>query len=356
MLEQTSATVYDGQENPLSVTDALGDVTPTTYDNLDRSITTSQGQTVPLASGAATFSNVPQVAGQNRTFAVYVNAAPGSGETTITDSDSGSPTFTFSGSSTTPLGSGWYLLGTVTLAAGDLSSTVTVRTRARASRRSRSCSRPRHDGLRCRQQCRLADRRPGRCHDLRLQQSQQQVSSSQGQIVPLASGSSDRWPTCRRRRAWPGPLRSTSRRVRLPVSGDTTITENGTASPTFTFSGSSATPLGSGWYELGTVTLAAGDASSRLTVAYSGSGVTHVGVVQQTSADTYTPTGLVASQTNADGGVTNYGYDVLGEQTRIPVPPPTPAPTVRPVTSERLRRDGTRDLHHVPSLCGRGSG
>ena len=59
---------------------------------------------------------------------VYVNftLAPASGYTTITHSDWGSPTFTFSGSAATPLGSGWYLLGTVTLAAGDRDLTVTV--------------------------------------------------------------------------------------------------------------------------------------------------------------------------------------------------------------------------------------
>ena len=53
-------------------------------------------------------------------------SAPASGYTTITDSDSGSPTLSFSGSAATPLGSGWYLLGTVALGAGDLHSTVTV--------------------------------------------------------------------------------------------------------------------------------------------------------------------------------------------------------------------------------------
>ena len=35
-LEQTSATVYDGMENPLSVSDGLGNVSAATNDNLDR--------------------------------------------------------------------------------------------------------------------------------------------------------------------------------------------------------------------------------------------------------------------------------------------------------------------------------
>ena len=214
LLEQTSATVYDGQENPLSVTDALGNVSATTFDNLDRSITTSQGQSVPLASGAATFSNVPQVPGQNRTFAVYVNAAPGSGETTITDSDSGSPTFTFSGASTTPLGSGWYLLGTVTLAAGDLSSTVTVQYSGSGVAGS-ACSRPPRRSTMPRA---MSSRRPtawamSRPTPTTICSSRFQVRRGRSCRWPRAVR---RWPTCRRRRAWPGPLRSTCRRVRPP--------------------------------------------------------------------------------------------------------------------------------------------
>ena len=302
------------------------------------------------------FSNVPQAPGQNRTFAVYVNAAPGSGETTITDSDSGSPTFTFSGSSTTPLGSGWYLLGTVTLAAGDLSSTVTVQYSGSGVSQvallqqtsttvydAASNVVSQTDGL-------------GNVTTYGYNDLQQQVSSSQGQIVPLASGSA----AFANLPQTPGVARTFTVYVQAssaPVSGDTTITENGTASPTLSFSGSSATPLGSGWYELGTVTLGSGDASSRLTVAYSGSGVTRVGVVQQTSADTYTPTGLVASQTNADGGVTNYGYDVLGEQTSDTGPAPNPsAPTVRPVTSDVDDAIGRVTSITSPLSAGEGQG
>ena len=121
----------------------------------------------------------------------------------------------------------------------------------------------------------------------------------------------------------------------VPTSGSNyTITENGTATPTLTFVGSLTTPLGSGWYELGTVTLGSSDLSSKLTVSYSGSGVTQIGLVQPPSDDTYTTTGLVASETNGNDGVTNYGYDALGEQTSETAPAPNPnVPNVRPVAT-----------------------
>ena len=111
-----------------SETNPDGDVTAYSYDAAGSVTATYQGQMVAFSAGSATFNNLPESPGLTRTFNVYVNStsAPGSGQTTITDSDSGSPAFSFSGSSVTPLGSNWYLLGTVTLAAGDLSSTVTV--------------------------------------------------------------------------------------------------------------------------------------------------------------------------------------------------------------------------------------
>ena len=74
-LEQTSATVYDNQENPLSLTDALGRVTASTYDNLGRPLATSQGQTVSVVSGAAAFQNLPQSSGLTRTYTVYVQSS-----------------------------------------------------------------------------------------------------------------------------------------------------------------------------------------------------------------------------------------------------------------------------------------
>ena len=130
LLEQTSAVVYDALGRVTADTDALGNTTAYTYQfgGGTDAVTTLQGQTLAAVSGSATFNNVAQVPGAERTFTIYVQSstAPVSGDTTVTDSNSGGPAFSFSGSATTPLGSGWYELGTVTLAAADTSSSVTV--------------------------------------------------------------------------------------------------------------------------------------------------------------------------------------------------------------------------------------
>ncbi len=52
LLQPTSTTVYDGQENPLTQTDAMGTLSASTYDNLGRPLAASQGQAVNVASGA----------------------------------------------------------------------------------------------------------------------------------------------------------------------------------------------------------------------------------------------------------------------------------------------------------------
>ena len=97
-----------------------------------------------------------------------------------------------------------------------------------------------------------------------------------------------------------------------PVSGDTTVTDSDSGGPAFSFSGSATTPLGSGWYELGTVTLAAADTSSSLTVTYSGSGVTQVALVSQSSLDTYDADGNLLTDVDALGNTTTYVYNDLG--------------------------------------------
>ena len=316
LLEQTSATVYDSQENPLSVTDALGRVSASTYDNLGLPIAGSQGQVLPLTAGAAAFNNLPQSPGQARTYAVYVQSTgtPVSGDCSISDSNSGSPAFTFSGSSTTPFGSGWYLLGTVTVAAGDTSSTVTVHYSG--------------SGV---SQVALLEQTSNTVYDAAsnvLSQTdglndvttfayndvEQETSTSQGQIVPLVSGSA---PLANLPQT-PGVARIFTIYVQAsstPSGSDTTITENGSDTPAFTPGVSSTTPLGAGWYELGTVTLAAADASSALTVGYSGGGVSEVCLVQPMSGVSYTPTGLVSSQTNGNGDISVSSYDSDGDPT-----------------------------------------
>jgi YD repeat-containing protein len=306
LLEQTSAIVYNTAEDPVSITDGLNNVSSMTYDNLDRPITTSQGQSVALASNYAVFNNVPQSPGQTRTLDIYVNAAPSSGHTTVTDSDSGSPTFTYSGSSTTPLGSGWYLLGTIVIASTDASSTVTVEYTGGSVTQValvEQTSLTAYDAY-----SNVVSQTDGlnRVATYAFNNVEQQTFSSAGQTVPLVSGSA----TLPNLPQTPGNARTFTIYVEgsATSSGDTTITDSASGSPTFTYSGSSTTPLGNGWYELGTVVLAASDTSTALTVAYSGGGETNVSVVQQMSADSYTPTGLVSSETSGNGNISVSSY------------------------------------------------
>ena len=116
--------------------------------------------------------------------------------------------------------------------------------------------------------------------------------------------------------------------------GSYTVTDNLNGSPQWTAApGGSTTPLGSGWSAAGTVTLAAGDLSSTLSFPDLGS-ATEICLVEQVSGTTYTPTGLVGTETNGDGGLTTFGYNAVGEEISKTDPAPNPsAPSVRPVTT-----------------------
>ena len=71
-----------------------------------------------------------------------------------------------------------------------------------------------------------------------------------------------------------------------------------------------------GWYMIGTVPLPSGDSSSSLTVTWSGSGslAQQVCLLQRESAATYDAAGDLLSQIDALGDVTAYGYDGFGRQ------------------------------------------
>ena len=146
---------------------------------------------------------------------------------------------------------------------------------------------------------------------------EQQTSSSQGQIVPIASGTASfaNLPQT------PGVGQSFEVYVYSTTSPTTSdysgwsVADYGAGTATLARVGSSTTPLGSGWYDLGSVTLQAADQSSTLAVNYAYSGGTQICLVQQVSGTTYYPTGLVDTQQNADGGVTTYIYDADADQT-----------------------------------------
>ena len=83
-----------------------------------------------------------------------------------------------------------------------------------------------------------------------------------------------------------GLSRSTSIRRTKPAA--TTPSQTPPAACRCPTVGSTTTPLGDGWYDLGSVTLAAGDLSSTVTVNYLGLGtVSQVTLLEQTSATVY---------------------------------------------------------------------
>ena len=208
-----TTTVYDSRENVLSQTDPAGDVTAYTYDDLNRPLTTSQGQTMPVAvvNGAvtATFANLPQSPGRDRTYEVYVQSSlTPNGSYTITD---GTTTVTLTGpfSSATPLGSNWYDLGPVTLPASDVSSGLTVTCpSATPFRRSPGWSRRRPP---CTMLWAMSSPRPtawAMSRPMRTTTSSRTFRPHKAR-PSMSLAARPRSPICRRRPARPGPTQST---------------------------------------------------------------------------------------------------------------------------------------------------
>ena len=362
LLQPMSSTVYDSQEDVLSQTDAMGNVTASSYDALGRPLATSQGQTIATSGNSATFDNLPQSPGLTRTYTVYVyspSSAP-SGTFTIKENTTTISSLSGPGSSTTPLGSsgsGWYDLGSVTLLATDVSSTLTINCPAGVSQvaflEQTSATvydamgnvLSQTDGL-------------GNVTTYAYNNLEQQVSNSRGQILPVASQAA----TFANLPQTPGAGRTFTVYVQSSstlTSGSCTVGDNNTVTPTFTGNFSANTPLGNNWYELGTITLDVGDASSTMNFSALPSAAAQICLVQQVSAATYTADGLVASATNADGGVTSFGYDAVGDQVSQADPAPDPnAPAVRPVTSTVYDALGrvTATMSPLASEAGQGEG
>ena len=79
------------------------------------------------------------------------------------------------------------------------------------------------------------------------------------------------------------------------------------------------TPLGSDWYDLGTVTVAL--TATKLTVSrLTATTADQVCLLQQTLATTYDDDGNVATTTDARGSTTAYAYDDLGQRTSVTAP------------------------------------
>jgi YD repeat-containing protein len=343
LLEQTSATVYNTAEDPVSVRDGLNNVQATNYDNLDRPVATFQGQTVALTSGSSVFSNLPQSPGLARNYTVYVQATSEPTSLTgysITDS-SGSPTVSLAASTSTPLGSGWYQLASVSLTSSDTSGTITVShsgsgvtaftlleqtgtTVYDAASNDVSDT----DGL-------------GRISVNVYNTLEQPTQTWQGQVLPTSSASAtftnlpltpydDSGAATGAARLFEVYVLSAS----TPSDSSFHVSDNLSGSITTSFSESPTTSLGYQWYSLGTVTISASDASSSLTFTSLGSSDSQICLVQEMASQTYTPTGLVATETNGDNQTTTLAYDAAGEETSQTDPAPDSAySSVQPVTA-----------------------
>ena len=317
LLQPTSTTAYDSQENPLSQTDAMGTISASTFDNLGRPLAASQGQAVNVASGGpATFANLSLAPGLARTYTLYAQSSTAPSGYSVTQSGAGAISWTTNVVATTPLGGaagGWYELGVVTLAQGNTSTGLTVsysddgtvsqvayleQTSATVYDAASNVL-SQVDGL-------------NNVTTFGYNNVEQQISTSQGQIVPvtfLQAASFNNLPQT------PGVARTYTLYVQASsFNGSYTVTDNFNGSPLWTAAPSGATtPLGSGWSAAGTVTLAAGDVSSTLSFPNLGS-ATEICLVEQVSGTTYTKTGLVGTQTNGDGGLTTFGYNAVGEE------------------------------------------
>jgi YD repeat-containing protein len=77
LMEPMSTMVYDDADNLLSTTDPMGNISAAGYDDLDRPVTTSQGQAAAVDPSlhAAMFASLPQSPGMERTYTVYVQAS-----------------------------------------------------------------------------------------------------------------------------------------------------------------------------------------------------------------------------------------------------------------------------------------
>ncbi len=296
-----------------SETNPDGGVSAFSYDNAGSQTATFQGQMVALSGGSAAFSYLPQSPGLGRTYTIYVksDALPDS-DTGYTISDSlGSPTFYFSAAGASALlGSGWYELGTETLAAGDTSGTLTVAYTGSGVcavtllEQTLTISYNDHedpistiDALNHVQATSYDDLdRP--------------VAAAQGQVVVAHSGAAafDNVPQV------PGLART------IQVFVDSTTHTGYSFSDaagglTLNTSGSATTPLGGDWYFLGTLTLPASDASSTINASYSGSGSPPIALLQPTGVAHYDPAGNTLSTVDGMGRATINVLNDLEEQT-----------------------------------------
>ena len=260
---------------PPITTDPDGDVTAYGYNDLGQQTQTSQGQIESSPGPAWTFSNLaPNSLGAYDIY-VYFSATPSDnswqGDFTVTDANGNSvgiaPLAPGTDPAVTPLGTGWYLLGSViATGAADTSLTVTDSNQSGAGFAAKA-------GLLEQTSSTTYDADGnvlsttdalGNVATCAYDALGRQTQTSQGQIGAF-SGNTCIFSSLTQ---MPGEERTYKVYVNssTPPSGNYTVSD-GESQMTFNATGSSSsTPLGTDWYYLGAVTLAAADTSSSLTV------------------------------------------------------------------------------------------
>jgi len=117
----------------------------------------------------------------------------------------------------------------------------------------------------------------------------------------------------------PGHSRSFEIYVHLTTapSGDwrSAYSASDAGSLTITSATAANTPLGSGWYDLGSVTLGSTDASTSVQLVYpSGSAPDQVCMVGYSDRDYYNGAGELTEKLDRDGRATTYQYDGVGRE------------------------------------------
>ena len=300
LLQQTSATAYDGDGNVTATTDGAGRVTATTYDDLGNDTGDYQGQVV-AGSSSWTFANLTP------NLVLSYNVYGYSASTLLSGvgyQATAGGTFTAAGggdADDTPLGANWYFLGTVAVSSA-LTLTVTLTaggTPATSLCLLQQTTATAYDGD---GNLTATIDAEGSVTASTFNDMGDDIADYQGQALAAGSGSATFKNLTPNYRGWYD-----------------VYTQDGSLTTTTTGTDPNAPNLGQDWTYAGEV-----DGAASLTLSLTASGANPaICLLQQTTATTYDNDGNATSTTDARGYTTTYTDNALGQQTKVEQPDPT---------------------------------